>query len=167
MTYTPKPGGGPAKLADYLGSKEPGYRVSNATASAIMCLPVASITNTLRPAVDAGFFLREEIDGKPLYSLPDALATGAELGRVEQPEAEAAPTLLSLRGIAAGCRVEQPAEVPDLDEALAGATEPEPFHACLHLDGDLDLHGLIPLAHGGYRIEAADVGRLLRLLVVR
>lgn len=158
MTYTPKSGGGPAKLVAYLRSKEPGYRVSTATASAIMCLPVASIGNTLKPAIVGGLLASDMENGKLLYWLtPDAAAQEpADAGSpVEQAPAAAvpapAPTLLSLHGIAAGSRVE-----PEL--------EPEPFHAMLHIDGDLDLHGMQPLQDGGYRIHAEDVGRLMRLL---
>lgn len=143
MTYTPKSGGGPAKLVAYLRSKEPGYRVSTATASAIMCLPIASVKNTLAPAISGGLLVHEVVNGKGLFWLADGVP----------------PVTVAQQMIADGLLETDPPA-----EDAAGEVPADEFHAMLHIDGDLDLHGMQPLANGGFRIEAADVGRLFRLL---
>ena len=138
MTYTPRPGSAPEKLIQYLQSLEPGHQINSASASAIMCVSLKHLHATIAPALANGALVKTVSEGGRIWlSLPDALATGAELGRVEQPDADTAPDT---------------------------APEPEPFHAMLHIDGDLDLHGMQPLQDGGYRIHAEDVGRLMRLL---
>lgn len=57
-------------------------------------------------------------------------------------------------------RAPEPAPEPVESETAASPT----FHAMLHIDGDLDVHGLVELADGGYRIGAADVERLRSLI---
>lgn len=152
MSYTPKTGGGPAKLIDYLRTKEPGYQVTNSTAAAIMLLPISSITNTLMSAITAGMLLREFRDGKPLYALSESIRTA--------PPADAAAGAFAQLADA----LESGADLGRADPAAPAA---EPFHAMLHIDGDLDLHGLVELADGGFRVLAADVNRLARMLGVR
>jgi hypothetical protein len=46
----------------------------------------------------------------------------------------------------------------------AEPTEPEEFNASLHLDGDLDLYGLVELEDGGWRITRENLVRLKKLI---
>lgn len=93
------------------------------------------------------------------HEIPDVASTPESAGTAGPEQERPAVANEGDARVASGGRAqlvaeEAPAEVP------AGEAEAEPFDACFWLDGDVDLHGLIELEDGGYRILAKDVRRL-------
>jgi uncharacterized membrane-anchored protein len=175
MAYEPR-----GKVATLIGAMRaaPDKPVwSAAEVAACMEIPVANVTAHLQSALSHQTLYRKLDNGKSSYSLQrfDAPAPAVATAIPWTPPKMVAPRATPAPTASPAPRAEPqeqpvmslPASVPL--EAVKREAEPEeeeqeaqePFDACMWMNGDLDLHGLLELEGGGHRILAKDV-HLLR-----
>lgn len=163
--YQPVAGSVPQRAIEYMRGFAPGDEFPTATLCAALLTPSSTLITCMVKAKETGLVRVRKAGKTSMWSLGDG-STSAPPAAVPGPAATwAPPKMVAPRGEAAGPApapipqppAPSPAPMPAEEEAVE-------FDASLHLDGDLDLYGLIELENGGWRITRENLTRLKRII---
>jgi hypothetical protein len=135
MPYETVPGTVPHRALEWFKQQPPGTVVTTAVLGEALGVESNSFSTWLSPARKAGLLQAEtrKGEGRTLYW-----------------------------SLGDGTPADEPEEDED-DRGTVAASGEEDFHFCIHSDGDVDLHGLIALENGGYRMTAEMFAKLRRV----
>lgn len=176
MTYEPR--GKVAVLADAM-RKDPGRIWTSQEVAAVMNISQAAVSAHLDAPIRHGAIHRKLENGKCKYNLRPFVEAPAPA--LQQPRIPVFKTDFSEKNLPPqhgdGTIIPAAAPPPTPPPTQAPAPQPDPaaevhadpgeevpFNACLWIDGDLHLYGLVELEDGGYAIPAANLVKLCRLL---
>lgn len=145
MTYQTQPGTIAHRAVEHLRRQPAGAELPTALLCEAIEVDSGNFKTLMGPALRHGAVRARRADtGRSLvWSLGDGTPLDVEQ---DEPLRPAAPSVFQLAG-----------PVPEVVPEAA-------FDAKLHLDGDLDLYGLVELEDGGYRITRDNLARLKQLI---